>query len=1157
MKKILSLLALVLMSCMGAWAQTVIARMGDFVNNGTNNGVTEAVSWQASEDKVYSFNGSSSYFGGITNDVVVSALEGDKYVTVACYVYGNSLNGSPFGYGDAQDGLKFTFFGGTSAQVTTKSVDDFTQTSLESMNANAWNLVAFTVPGKTCTGTDSRYLSPAGHYTKTGKNLSNMKAPSNKKFAIGSGDQGTTREVFNSMLANVTVMTSDALLDFNAVKAQMAAAPTLTPEGAKQLQAHYEEVSAGMYGNIVKRSVDPATTIEEGWYVLNNVGRGNCVLDNGSAFKMAALISGYTGVTENTLGYLFHITPSETEGKWNIRSGLGHYVSLSYNGSSFASGANDFTIEKNGSTAGVWSIKDENSGRYADGQATGNYFVGWTDTKPTNGTGNDAYRLYKIEEGVVCATDLGHMKDAKWYQLNVRNKYVQYNASTNKFADELTSANAEDNTRWFAFVGNNNDGYKIVNYVAGADKAMGAANTTTDTRIEAVPFDDAHSYIFKNVTYNNAPAIQLQEKDGSNHAFLNQQGTNLGYWDGGASGDIGNVFVFTEVEDAIYNCVAFNCTATNNGENTITWNTTPVFTAENTAATSMVYGGEFVTDVTITEDDKTLGEGNYQFTVRASHSLPFEEGKFYLLKNRYENNHVAVDGNEKTYARSTRNMHKANYLWSFERVDNTPDQFYVKNLSLDKYIGGATGQVVSYSANPTAYTILKQNTGFCLSLPNTAACVGSHTAGSGLDANFPNSVHSDGNPSLSTWLRTANNASPYARNDNGSVFWVEEFDEAVFDGDPLIVGSFASNNSTAVDTYKTEKNAANLKTALATLEEVLIAPDKYYTIRENVRANNQHYMGAAPNADANGDFSANCEISCLASDQAGYTLLNSLFQFVPSNTKYNLKHVNSGLNVYAATHNSRGNLTTGTAGAYSVVHYSADNTKIGFVNADGVYLNTNSVLTRVDGWKDTSTVENSDGDRWTVKEVTEIPVTVGSVGYTTVCFPMAVTIPDGVTAYKVTAENENSMTLAEVEGSVPAGTALIIEASANTYNFTIATSDTDAAGNLLLGTTARRTGFDENSFYALAADANAKNGVSFKINGSVNAVPANKAYLPVSAGSSNKALYFDFGGETLTGIDAVEALPATNALYNINGQRVVAPTRGIYVKANGQKVFIK
>ena len=48
-------------------------------------------------------------------------------------------------------------------------------------------------------------------------------------------------------------------------------------------------------------------------------------------------------------------------------------------------------------------------------------------------------------------------------------------------------------------------------------------------------------------------------------------------------------------------------------------------------------------------------------------------------------------------------------------------------------------------------------------------------------------------------------------------------------------------------------------------------------------------------------------------------------------------------------------------------------------------------------------------------------------------------------------------------------------------------------------------------------------------------------------------------GETTTGIDSVEAAADTDTdvYYDLSGRRVLYPTKGIYVKADGTKVFLK
>ena len=73
-------------------------------------------------------------------------------------------------------------------------------------------------------------------------------------------------------------------------------------------------------------------------------------------------------------------------------------------------------------------------------------------------------------------------------------------------------------------------------------------------------------------------------------------------------------------------------------------------------------------------------------------------------------------------------------------------------------------------------------------------------------------------------------------------------------------------------------------------------------------------------------------------------------------------------------------------------------------------------------------------------------------------------------------------------------------------------------------------------------------------------IGAGKAYLPVptenlSAGARNIAIVFD---DVTTGIENVvnTSNMSNNAIYNLSGQRVNMPTRGLYIM-DGKKVIIK
>lgn len=70
-------------------------------------------------------------------------------------------------------------------------------------------------------------------------------------------------------------------------------------------------------------------------------------------------------------------------------------------------------------------------------------------------------------------------------------------------------------------------------------------------------------------------------------------------------------------------------------------------------------------------------------------------------------------------------------------------------------------------------------------------------------------------------------------------------------------------------------------------------------------------------------------------------------------------------------------------------------------------------------------------------------------------------------------------------------------------------------------------------------------------------VAAGKAYLAVPATSAAKISFFSLDGETV-GIEGIESNEEAkeDVYYTISGQRVAAPTKGLYIK-NGKKVIVK
>lgn len=209
-----------------------------------------------------------------------------------------------------------------------------------------------------------------------------------------------------------------------------------------------------------------------------------------------------------------------------------------------------------------------------------------------------------------------------------------------------------------------------------------------------------------------------------------------------------------------------------------------------------------------------------------------------------------------------------------------------------------------------------------------------------------------------------------------------------------------------------------------------------------------------------------------------------------------------------------------------------------------------------------SNTEPADGNAtvWTLKEAKQLTVSVGEALWTAVCFPVDVVVPatSEATIYKAIAlKGEDKITLTSLaEGTlIKAGEGFLVSTSAAkdvTFDISYLGTAKALSDNLLSGATARRTGLTAETFYGLGN----KDGVGFFLSTGTQ-VPANKAYLLRSriAGSAANGLYFDF---TETGISNIQSdRLAGQKLYDLQGRRVLSPTRGIYVTEKGERIFIK
>ncbi len=176
-------------------------------------------------------------------------------------------------------------------------------------------------------------------------------------------------------------------------------------------------------------------------------------------------------------------------------------------------------------------------------------------------------------------------------------------------------------------------------------------------------------------------------------------------------------------------------------------------------------------------------------------------------------------------------------------------------------------------------------------------------------------------------------------------------------------------------------------------------------------------------------------------------------------------------------------------------------------------------------------------------------VEVGDAGYSTFSANKAVKMR-GVTAYAAKYSGGN-IVLTPVT-NVPANTGVIIEAAEDNYKVPVIESAAALGSiNELLVSDGSITG-NGSTRYALGKKGDVVGFVKVK-NGVT--IPKGKAYIVIAGGGARD--FIGFGEDDVTEIDAVkQETKADNQYFNLAGQRVAQPTKGLYI-VNGRKVVIK
>lgn len=711
-----------------------------------------------------------------------------------------------------------------------------------------------------------------------------------------------------------------------------------------------------------------------------------------------------------------------------------------------------------------------------------------------------------------------------------------------------------------------------------------------------------------NTGTNYTNGFRLQSLTNEN-ANLNDISGGLGYWtDGGSREDAGSTFTIIGEAASCVDQEINTVVATNTANN-------EVITMNNLSITEKLTGktgDKWLCNTFFTTNNGSYDSSTKTFTVSytPTASAPYQLSSledngvkhWQVIRTRNDANdikncYLKLNGEniqsrnnviDRTSLSSIRTFTETNEnYWAIVPAGNF-NQFYLVNK--------ADQTKKAYLANEdqgTAVTMSATNaTGFYLNAQPTFSGI---TGGFTIQPNNSNkhAIGDHGNSNLCYW---SNRSGDNELNDAGSIFYLVDLladCKSVASATSNYVGGFSAqsistlNATTACDGFFTKYDELLASTG----NDVYTTPEENTLYR--ITFNRCNAVAAATNAvaDAEGNVQKGSGDSpqerLLALIRNTVNTPSALVRFHQNGDNYTIEDVNSGYYYGFYYNDDRMFLVPATnqKGQFTIVNNFngipsyvglketsvSDDTKR-FLWSCGSYesevFDNHPYVRFHSGINANNTAEAEAGCVLRIQKVTTYPVSISAAGYASLCLPFSVTLPEsGLTAYKVTAinrDNNNEMNLESVGRTIPAGEPVILQGAAGNYTLTInADNGTKATNNILTGATVKRTGISE-EYYALAKKTIDETETVAFFRVSTTNMPANKAYLlkkNIPAQADNAAMFmfnFDGNGGEVTDINtATKTETESNVYYDLNGRRVLYPSHGIYVKGNGQKVFIK
>ncbi len=376
---------------------------------------------------------------------------------------------------------------------------------------------------------------------------------------------------------------------------------------------------------------------------------------------------------------------------------------------------------------------------------------------------------------------------------------------------------------------------------------------------------------------------------------------------------------------------------------------------------------------------------------------------------------------------------------------------------------------------------------------------------------------------------------------------IEAKSEALQPGEKAYVGTIKPESltslTTAIESYKALPGDANyeaINATIANLSRVEIEPNQWYRIRNKERSNGTLYLKPETERFTVSTTSKN---------------IITYFTFIPTAEgakEYYLHNGNYELNLGPLGANeTQPTVTAGTedAGTWRIESSTTGLSSIICTNNtggnNGLHLSGDNA--RLVPWTATA-----DASLWYIEPITEHTISIAASGFAAVCMPFTMTLPEGVKAYVAGDVEKNSegveyIPITEYGSNIIAAcTPVVLEAESGSYTVGVGGTAEPYSGKNNLRGVLKSKSVSGSNVYRFGS------GKFTKRSSSTGTITSNTAYY---TGTSETSPLTMVKSET-TAIEGIAEEGKRIEFYDLKGNKVYKPSRGIYVTSEGKKVVI-